>query len=54
MWVRELAVVMDLAREVGVVILRALEHDLLAISVVPRNRPSGGTFEPLLSLCDAK
>jgi hypothetical protein len=34
-WVLELAVVMDFAREVGVVLLRALEHDLFAISVVP-------------------
>jgi hypothetical protein len=33
--VYELAVVMDFAREVCVVLLRALEHDLFAMSVVP-------------------
>jgi hypothetical protein len=52
----ELAMVVDLAREVPVVFLRALEHDLLAIS------PSRllfmqchrRTLEPLLSLCEAR
>jgi hypothetical protein len=33
--VYELAVVMDFACEVCVVLLRALKHDLFAISVVP-------------------
>jgi hypothetical protein len=31
----KLAVVMDFAREIGVVFLRALEYDLFVVSVVP-------------------
>jgi hypothetical protein len=32
-------VVMDFAREIGVVFLRALEYDLFVVSVVPPWRP---------------
>jgi hypothetical protein len=52
----ELAVVVDLAREVGVVLLRRLEHDLVALAIPASLRVSLRriTLEPLLSLCDAK
>lgn len=57
MGVKELTVVMDLAREVGILLARRFEHDL-----EDRQRPSTGEFvrttsrtlEPLVSLCDAR
>jgi hypothetical protein len=54
--VRELAMMVDLAREVRVVFLRALEHDLLAISPsrLLLTQCRRRTLEPLLSLCEAK
>jgi hypothetical protein len=55
--VYELAVVVDLAGEVGVVLLRRLEHDLYAISLCSFPRHRGGfarTLEALLSLCEAR
>jgi hypothetical protein len=54
---RELAVVVDLACEVGVVLLRRLEHDLCAVSDAAMSRCRRHvlrTLEPLLSLCDAR
>lgn len=53
--VDELAVVVDLAREVGVVFLGRFEDDLrcqyLPIACISREL---GTLEPLLSLCEAR
>lgn len=50
--------VVDLAREVGVLLARGLEHDLETVSCrVPQSPiPSsvGRTLEPLVSLCDAR
>ena len=50
----ELAVVVDLARQVGIVLLRRLEHDLDAISQFSARELYGCTLEPLLSLCEAR
>jgi hypothetical protein len=55
--VDELAVVVDLAREVGVVLLGRLEDDLLpSVRSRPTARAGEGvsTLEPLLSLCEAR
>jgi hypothetical protein len=52
----ELAMVVDFAREVGVVLFRRFEHDLSGISDCSFPAIVGPlrTLEPLLSLCDAK
>lgn len=54
----ELAMVVDLTGEVGVVLLRRLEHDLRLVSDAAMCGARGGrvprTLEPLLSLCDAR
>jgi hypothetical protein len=54
----ELAMVVDLAGEVGVVLLGRLEHDLGAVSNADMARHCIAavlrTLEPLLSLCEAR
>jgi hypothetical protein len=53
-WVEELAVVVDLASEIGVILLGRLEDDLkrsVVVTVCGRERQ---TFEPLMSLCEAR
>jgi hypothetical protein len=54
--VDELAVVVDLACEVGIVFLCRLEHDLLPSACVPPVYRVWllRTLEPLLSLCEAR
>lgn len=55
MGVKELAVVMDLTREVGVLLARGLEHDLDNCQSPSTALISARhTLEPLVSLCDAR
>jgi hypothetical protein len=52
--VYELAMVVDLAREVRVVLLRRLEDYLLRVNACPRVSTSARTLEPLVSLWVAR
>lgn len=54
MWVEELAVVVDLASEVGVILLGRFEDDLERSVVVTMWAGERQTFEPLMSLCEAR
>jgi len=50
----ELAMVVDLARKVGVVLFGRLEHDLAYVSLVLLCLAVRRTLEPLVSLWDAR
>jgi hypothetical protein len=52
--VYELAVVVDLAREIGIVLLRGLEDDLLRVNPCSHVSAPPHTLEPFVSLCVAK
>ena len=50
----ELAMVVDLAGEIGVILLCRLENYLLRVSSTPHIQTYIHTLEPLVSLCVAK